>query len=179
MLSPDRIEVPGRAIVIRRKKAKNPGCQTIIRLGSDENIHVRPEVASSSRTERGDEKMVIVNPGSLPTPETVNTEATGTNSRLGETCEASVPAIESAIEVSSSSRTVDLKKLLETVRQIPEVRSDILADVSERLNSGELQTKAASIETAVTFHDQYCRSSTHSSTIWLAHWQATEVPSSF
>lgn len=48
----------------------------------------------------------------------------------------------------SFTPTPDLARLLDAVRQLPEVREGVVQDVSARLAAGELHTPAAAAETA-------------------------------
>jgi hypothetical protein len=47
--------------------------------------------------------------------------------------------------------TSDLQQLLSAVRALPDVRDDVLGEVSGRLEAGELETRTAAQETAAAF----------------------------
>ena len=57
---------------------------------------------------------------------------------------------ESAPATTAFSPTADLSKLLDVVRQTPDVRAEVVQDVTARAAAGELDTRAAAIETATT-----------------------------
>lgn len=48
------------------------------------------------------------------------------------------------------SPTADLSKLLDLVRQTPDVRAEVVRSVTARAAAGELDTRAAAIDTATT-----------------------------
>ena len=60
---------------------------------------------------------------------------------------------ESAPATTAFSPTADLSKLLELVRQVPEVRADVVQDVTARAAAGELTTRAAATDTAAALLD--------------------------
>jgi hypothetical protein len=54
-----------------------------------------------------------------------------------------------AVTTSTSfSPTTDLAKLLAAVKELPDVRADVVADATGRVGSGELLTQLAATETA-------------------------------
>ena len=53
----------------------------------------------------------------------------------------------------SFTPTPDLARLLDAVRGLPDVRDDVVQDVSARLAAGELHTPAAAAETAAAIVD--------------------------
>lgn len=82
--------------------------------------------------------------GSLPA-KTSETLATDQTQRVGGKAEeAKAPAEKK----SSFAPTTDLKQLLAAVKQLPDVRDDVVQSVSARANSGELTTPAAAQDTA-------------------------------
>ena len=75
--------------------------------------------------------------------------STGTTERVaGKTAEANrlVPS-------SKFTPTNDLAKLLAALKDTPDVRTDVVADVSSRIAAGELTTPTAAQETASAFYD--------------------------
>ena len=55
---------------------------------------------------------------------------------------------EAAQATTAFSPTADLSKLLDLVRQVPDVRADVVQDVSARAAAGELATRTAATDTA-------------------------------
>ncbi len=51
------------------------------------------------------------------------------------------------------SPTADLSKLLDLVRQVPDVRANVLQDVTARAAAGELTTRTAATDTAAALLD--------------------------
>lgn len=59
----------------------------------------------------------------------------------------------SPVADSSFTPTPDLLRLLSAVKDIPDVRDDVVADVTERVSSGELSSPQAATETAQALID--------------------------
>ncbi len=55
---------------------------------------------------------------------------------------------ECAPATTAFSPTADLSKLLDLVRQTPDVRAEVVQDVTARAAAGELDTRAAATDTA-------------------------------
>jgi hypothetical protein len=55
---------------------------------------------------------------------------------------------DTAQATTAFSPTADLSKLLELVRQVPDVRADVVQDVTTRTAIGELATRTAATDTA-------------------------------
>ena len=55
---------------------------------------------------------------------------------------------ESSDETTSESASAELSELMVRLRELPDVREDVIAAVEERLKSGELLTPEAAEETA-------------------------------
>ncbi len=55
---------------------------------------------------------------------------------------------DAAQATTTFSPTADLSKLLELVRQVPDVRADVVQDVTARAAAGELATRTAATDTA-------------------------------
>lgn len=70
-------------------------------------------------------------------------QASGTGLRSGGKVDAPPGG-----EDSTYTPSPDLARLLAAVKELPEVRADVVADVSARLAAGELLTQAAATETA-------------------------------
>lgn len=62
---------------------------------------------------------------------------------------------ESAVATADSgfSPTGDLSRLLQLVRQIPDVRGEVVLDVLNRANAGELASPQAALDTAAAVAD--------------------------
>jgi hypothetical protein len=59
------------------------------------------------------------------------------------TAEGTAPLVDSQF-----TQTPDLQRLLAAVKEQPDVRTELVADVKDRLVAGELQTQQAAIDTA-------------------------------
>ncbi|MBA4065272.1 MAG: hypothetical protein C0501_16485 [Isosphaera sp.] len=78
-------------------------------------------------------------PSGGPTPPPPPTPSTGPR----PAARATDPA-----EAEEFAPTGELARLLEAVRQAPDVRADVVADVAARLAAGELDTPAAAADAA-------------------------------
>ncbi len=88
-------------------------------------------------------------PAPLPSDGATGVTSAGSAERTaGKAGEAPRPAPESRF-----APTVDLARLLEAVRQTPDIRTDVVDAVKARIASGELATPAAAQETAAALYN--------------------------
>jgi hypothetical protein len=86
---------------------------------------------------------------SSPTPLPVTLES---GSKVGS-LKTAVRDAEAAQADASFTPTADLSKLLELVRQVPDVRTDLVQEVSARAAVGELTSREAATDTAAALLD--------------------------
>lgn len=88
-------------------------------------------------------------PAPLPSDVATGVISAGSTERTaGKAAEAPRPVPESRY-----APTVDLARLLEAVRQTPDIRTDVVDGVKVRIASGELATPAAAQETAAALYN--------------------------
>ena len=81
----------------------------------------------------------------FPTGKVSETIAQGATQRLAS---GAAEAKGAAVTSNSFAPTADLAKLLAAVRELPDVRADVVDDVAGRAAAGDLLTQAAATETA-------------------------------
>ncbi|QEL13786.1 hypothetical protein [Limnoglobus roseus] len=78
-------------------------------------------------------------------PTASETLATDQTQRVASSAGEAKPATEAK---TSFAPTTDLSQLLAAVKQLPDVRGDVVQSATARLNNGELSTPAAAQDTA-------------------------------
>ncbi len=86
-----------------------------------------------------------IQPGGTYRPTTSEALSAEQTQRVASSASEAKPAAEPQ---TSFAPTTDLSQLLAAVKQLPDVRDDVVQGVADRLTSGELATPAAAQETA-------------------------------
>ncbi len=87
----------------------------------------------------------------------VNTNAASQTQQSQQAKASSATTESSSLAATSESRfspTPDLQRLLAAVRELPDVRTDVVAEASNSIANGEFETRTAAVQTASAIVDE-------------------------